>query len=117
MGKGGARLGAGRPKGTVDARCIAAKADAMRKLAYEGGELPHQFLLRVARGEEIDGYTFTPKERVYAAIAAAPYFAPRLASVEQKVEAQVHHTISAEPLTPDQWDQTYGESEEVITEQ
>jgi len=35
------------------------------------GELPHEFLLRVARGEEIDGHIPTFAERIDAAKAAA----------------------------------------------
>lgn len=60
------------------------------------GELPHQFLARVARGEVIrhdsidpltgevtECYQIVPFEvRVDAAKAAAPYFAPKLATVE-----------------------------------
>ena len=75
MPRGGARLGAGRPKGAISRMNTVAREAARRT-----GELPHQFLLRVARGEEIDGTVPTLNLRVDAAKAAAPYFAPRLAS-------------------------------------
>lgn len=106
---GGARPGAGRPKGSKDTkpkrsvRSTIAKA----KAATAGtDELPHQFLARIAAGETIKqkrqiivyyksgpkkgeekerrieefDYTPTYTERVDAAKAAAPYLAPRLAT-------------------------------------
>jgi hypothetical protein len=48
------------------------------------------------------------KERLDAANAAAPYFAPKLAQIEQKTEVTVRHVISAEPLSEDQWLITHG---------
>jgi len=47
---GGKRNGAGRKAGSVN------KASAVaREEAAKTGELPHEFLLRVSRGEMIDG--------------------------------------------------------------
>ena len=43
--------------------------------------LPHEILLAIARGEAIDGHTPTLAERITAAKIAAPFYAPRLASV------------------------------------
>lgn len=75
----------------------------MSKLAHQArekaaltGELPHEFLLRVARGEAIfredvdpsTGKIIRVKEvydfpvRIDAAKAAAPYFAPKISTVE-----------------------------------
>ena len=61
----------------------------MSRAAKEGierakatGELPHEFLLRVSRGEPIDGKKPKPSERIDAAKAAAPYFAPKLTYTE-----------------------------------
>jgi hypothetical protein len=48
--------------------------------ATKTGELPHEFLLRVLRGEAIDGEKPAFDKRIDAAKAAAPYFAPRLAT-------------------------------------
>ena len=58
-----------------------------REEAAKRGELPHEFLLRVARGDEIDGHSPTFAERIDAAKAAAQYFAPRLTSAH--VEAAI----------------------------
>ena len=54
---------------------------AIRKWAFESGELPHVFLLRVSRGEEVDGYKPTFADRVDAAKNVAQYFAPKLAAM------------------------------------
>lgn len=95
--KGGARPGAGRPKGSVQK--ITAKA---REEAEQSGLLPHAWLLAVARGEPVphkrwkitydksgnetrrqlvteEFYADFPM-RIDAAKAAAPYYSPRLAT-------------------------------------
>jgi hypothetical protein len=82
---------AGRPTGSMNKL----SQDSIR-LAKESGELPHEFLLRVARGEPImrtvidketgwdtqvqEVYDF--EQRKDAAKAAAPYFAPKISTVE-----------------------------------
>ena len=43
--------------------------------------LPHEILLAIARGEAIDSHAPTLAERMTAAKIAAPFYAPRLASV------------------------------------
>lgn len=64
-----------------------------KMMAYkDSGELPHEFLLRVSRGDPIahgkdkDGkailYQPTFSERILCAKDAAPYFAPKLTAVE-----------------------------------
>lgn len=53
----------------------------VRDWAYRTGEVPHIFLLRIARGEEIDGYQPTFQDRVDAAKNCAGYFAPKLQAV------------------------------------
>ncbi|MEO7323946.1 MAG: hypothetical protein ABIW82_03880 [Dokdonella sp.] len=73
--QGGRREGAGRKAGSFNKMTKRAREEAAK-----AGELPHEFLLRVARGEEIDGHTPEFGERVDAAKAAAPYYAPRLAA-------------------------------------
>lgn len=81
----------GRPKGSLSK--IAAES---RDRAVLTGELPHEFLLRVSRGEIIYRKVIDPKtgvvsqvQEVYdfesrrdAAKAAAPYFAPKISMVE-----------------------------------
>jgi hypothetical protein len=96
MAVGGARAGAGRPKGTLAK--VTAKA---REAAAKTGLLPHEWLLKVSRGEGIKQKRWVVKydakgneksrdlieEEVYAdfptridaAKAASPYYAPRLA--------------------------------------
>ena len=71
-------------------------AEESRKRARDTGELPHEFLLRVARGEgidiieECDGVlterTYYPNftDRVECATSCANYFAPKLTA--QQVE-------------------------------
>lgn len=78
MVRGGPREGAGRRPGAHN-RLIKENVEK----AKTTGELPHEFLLRISRGEDIDGYTPNFQERVSAAQAVAPYFAPKLASIEQ----------------------------------
>lgn len=78
--RGGKRPGAGRPRGgnKTSAKVIAD--------AQSSGELPHEFLLRVARGEKIgdgpEGHVPTFAERIAAAKEAAPFYAPRLSTVQ-----------------------------------
>jgi hypothetical protein len=62
----------------------------MREVAANTGELPHEFLLRVSRGEAIampgqkKPHYPTFEERVQAADRAAPFYAPRLSAVGLK---------------------------------
>lgn len=89
--RGGARPGSGRPKGSVTV--LTAKA---REAARERhGILPHEWLLKVMLGEQlIEGVVPTFEQRLDAAKAAAPYYAPRLAT----------HTVTGaegKPLIPD----------------
>ena len=76
MARGGRRPGAGRPKGAVSRM-----SDKARAAASQTGVLPHEFLLGVMRGNPI-GCNERPSltQRLDAAKAAAPYFAPRIAS-------------------------------------
>lgn len=79
-GHGGARAGAGRPKGA-----IRKASDSAIAAAAATGLLPHQFLLAVMRGEVIDGHTPTFEQRIDAAKACAPYYAPKLQSADLAV--------------------------------
>ena len=96
MAGGGRQPGAGRPKGALSK--VTAKA---KQAAMETGLLPHEWLLKVSRGEGIKHKRWVVKydakgneksrelieEEVYAdfptridaAKAASPYYAPRLA--------------------------------------
>lgn len=74
--------------GTISKRTVFMEAIAKHA---DDGELPHELLLRVSRGDRIkigeaDGkpiyYIPSFEERVDCAKAAAPYFAPKLSAVE-----------------------------------
>lgn len=70
---------------------------AIRRMARDSGQLPHEFLLQMSRGEPVETYTQSPEDpdvlikrtvvpdlamRVDAAKACANYFAPKL-SIQQ----------------------------------
>jgi hypothetical protein len=85
MARGGARPGAGRKAGSINKLSAAATAAAAAT-----GQLPHEFLLEVSRGNVKIRVGRTKRkptfeERIDAAKAAAPYYAPRLAAVVAKV--------------------------------
>jgi hypothetical protein len=77
MSYGGKRNGAGRKVGSISKMAKKARTEAAAS-----GELPHEFLLRISRGEEVGGFRPEFKDRMAAAIAAAPYFAPKMAATE-----------------------------------
>lgn len=106
MSHGGARPGGGRPLGSKQKITTKARQEAMAT-----GLLPHEWLLKVSRGEgieqkrwKIEYYKSGPKAgteksrelitevvyadfptRIDAAKAAAPFYAPRLAVQSVKV--------------------------------
>jgi hypothetical protein len=73
MQRGGQRHGAGRPKGSKQVR---SSAHVIRAAKASGKLMPLDYLLNVMNDTQ-QGL----KERLSAAIAAAPYFHPRLQSV------------------------------------
>jgi len=77
MARGGARPGAGRKVGAIQKVTREARAKAAAT-----GLLPHEFLLAVSRGEMVDDHKPSFEERLDAAKAAAPYYAPKLSSIE-----------------------------------
>ena len=75
---GGARPGAGRPRGNLNRKTLALKA-AIEKTTEElrnSGGLPLEYMLSVMRNPAVD-----EKRRDAMAIAAAPYLHARLAAV------------------------------------
>jgi hypothetical protein len=82
-------------------RKIIKEARAKRKM------LPHELLLYWANGVPLGGLTPTPAQQIYAAVSAAPYYAPKLANVEIKQDVRVRAVISAQPMTPEQWAAKY----------
>lgn len=99
--RGGRREGAGRKKGLGNVKAKLSIEDI--KKARTEGEMPHEFLLRVSRGGVVDDVTIPMDVRIDAAKAAAPYFAPRLQAIEQKIDATISGVVSAEPLTEEEW--------------
>lgn len=82
----------GRPKGSISKR-----SQAMIEAAQQTGKLPHEILLDIARGEPQPEITVNPltgervltyvksatlEQRITAAGQAAPYYAPKLATME-----------------------------------
>lgn len=76
MPRGGARPGAGRKVGAVQK--VAREA---REKAAASGMLPHEFLLAIMR-DEVKGEKPTFEQRLDAAKAAAPYYAPKLSAID-----------------------------------
>ena len=69
--------------------------------------LPHELLLCWANGIEIAGLRPDPAQQLYAAVAAAPYYQPKLANIEVKQDVRVKAVISAAPMTQHQWASKY----------
>jgi hypothetical protein len=72
MAKGGKRVGAGRPKGS-----LTRVSAAQREAAAQGGETPLDYMLRVMRDDMADS-----NRRDDMAKAAGPYVHAKLAAVE-----------------------------------
>lgn len=111
MARGGARPGAGRKTGTLAK--VTAKA---REAAMETGLLPHEWLLKVSRGEPVEQKRWKIiydkqgneksreliTEEVYAdfptrldaAKAAAPFYAPKLAVQQVKVGPDTSNAVA-----------------------
>ena len=109
-GTGGALPGGGRPKGSRQKLTTQARADAMAM-----GLLPHEWLLKITRGEAIEQRSYIVKrdrngkikskelviedvypnleQRIDCAKAAASYYAPKLST--QQVTASLG--LSANP--------------------
>lgn len=105
----------GRPKqkeGITAIKGLSAKAIRKAKLTHK--LLPHELLLLWANGIEVANLRPTEAQQLYAAVAAAPYYAPRLANVEVKQDVRVRAVISAQPMTQDQWARKYLNTQENI---
>lgn len=83
MARGGARAGAGRPKGAATKRT----RDIADKAASEG-LTPLEFMLQILRDEDQE-----TGARFEAAKAAAPYVHPRLANVDANLSGEVGLTV------------------------
>ena len=78
MPSGGLRRGAGRPKG---AKQVRSSGLSIRRAKASGQILPLDFLLQTMNDPNMDH-----RDRMAAAIAAAPYVHPKLATVQVKGE-------------------------------
>lgn len=94
MARGGVRPNAGRPKGQPNKK----NAETIARAAA-AGLLPHEFLLAVSQGQLVDDYRPTFEERIKAAIAAAPFYAPKLASTEVKGDPDAPLALSGLAVT------------------
>lgn len=77
MPSGGRREGAGRKPGSTSKVMTEARVRARAT-----GQLPHEFLLSVVRGEPVDGRRPSLDQRIDAAKASAPFYAPKMATSE-----------------------------------
>jgi hypothetical protein len=78
--KGGKRPGAGRKKGVPNKR-----TSALQKEVEDSGLTPLQYLLARMRDLSAD-----PRDRMTAAISAAPYVHAKLSSIDLKADISTH---------------------------
>lgn len=78
--KGGARVGAGRPKGSVNK-----KTAEVQKAVVESGITPLEYMLSIMRDPEAEGH-----QRLDAAKSAAPYVHAKLTSIEMNATVTNH---------------------------
>jgi len=86
--------------------------EQIRKAKAEKLLLPHELLLLWANGVSFGGLSPTEAQQIYAAVAAAPYYAPKLANVQVKQDVRVRAVVSAQPMSQQQWEAKYLESQE-----
>ena len=86
--------------------------EQIRKAKAQKLLLPHELLLLWANGIAFGGLEPTEAQQIYAAVAAAPYYAPKLANVAVKQDVRVRAVISAQPMTQQQWQDKYLKSQE-----
>jgi len=86
MAHGGARPGAGKPKGSTNKALREA-----REKAAAGGLLPLDYLLQVMRNADVE-----EARHIDAAKAAAPYIHPRLATtvIEGNSDKPLHNVVN-----------------------
>ena len=103
---GGKRPGAGRPYGSRNKATEKQKAE-IDKIAASG-LTPLEYMLSVMRDEQADTAT-----RLDAAVKAAPYVHPKLATIESKHSGlngggpQAVYIVSDRPMTEEEWEAAY----------
>jgi hypothetical protein len=80
---------------------------AMKRIRNTVVFQPHELLRYWANGIEVAGFKPDADQQIAAAIAAAPYYQPKLANVEVRAEHHVKAVIAAQPLSVDQWAAKY----------
>lgn len=68
---------------------------------------PHELLKYWANGISIAGVSPDQEMQVQCAIAAAPYYASKLQSMEVKSETSIRAVISASPMSISEWSKQY----------
>ena len=105
LSSGSVRRAGGRPKGSKNKRTL----EFMQKVEARGID-PLELMLEVmhelwAEGDKLAAFACAEK--------IAPYTNSKLASTEVKADVDVvQRVVSAEPLTPDEWLQKYGTTNE-----
>lgn len=99
----------GRP--TAEVRKIKGVAKRNVSAMLKNKISPHELLMMWANGIHVAGVCPTPEMQLSAAIAAAPYYAPKLANVEVKKDVRIRAVISAQPMTQEQWASKYLQSQ------
>jgi hypothetical protein len=114
MSEGTPKRKRGRPKKKPDepVKLKGFSEEQIRKAKAEKLLLPHELLLLWANGVSFGGLNPTEAQQIYAAVAAAPYYAPKLANVQVKQDVRVRAVVSAQPMTQQQWEAKYLESQE-----
>jgi len=105
MSRGGWRPGSGRKPGQVNERTKKERAIATKGVqqALKRHRTPLEVILARMNGDgRITDASFQ------AAIAAAPYIHPRLASSDTTIKSDnTHRVVADEPMTPEQWTAQY----------
>ena len=114
MSEGTPKRKRGRPKKKPDepVKLKGFSEEQIRKAKAEKLLLPHELLLLWANGVSFGGLNPTEAQQIYAAVAAAPYYAPKLANVSVKQDVRVRAVVSAQPMTQQQWEAKYLESQD-----
>lgn len=84
------------------------RARAGVQTALDGGWLPLDILLAKMRNQPLPDGSSVDEGQFAAAIAAAPYIHPRLASTDTTLKSDnVHRVVSDKPLTVAEWQAEY----------
>lgn len=103
---GGAIPGAGRKAGGKNKATVERELRAKQglDLVNDGGPLPLDVIVARMRGIPLPDGSTVSDEQFQAAVAAAPYIHPRLASTDTTIKSDnVHRVVSDKPITEDEW--------------